>query len=58
MPKQHETSYHHPKGTVVFAKERPEIPMVVRRYVDRIYYCTNQQDSSEREKVYFLRELV
>lgn len=46
------------EGEVVYAKERPEVALVIRRYIDRIYYCKNQKDPLEKERVYFDRELV
>ena len=46
------------EGEVVRAKEDPSRKLVIRRYVDRIYYCKVQQDPSHRELVYFDRELM
>ena len=47
-----------PEGSVVYAKEDPTLKLVVRRYVDRIYYCTISEDPSHKELVYYERELV
>ncbi|MDF9798050.1 hypothetical protein OKW21_003313 [Catalinimonas alkaloidigena] len=47
-----------PEGSVVYAKENPERKLIIRRYVDRIYYCVDQNDTSKKELVYFERELV
>jgi len=46
------------EGDVVYAKENPELSLVIRRYVDRIYYCKLQNDPQAKEKVYFGRELL
>jgi hypothetical protein len=46
------------KGEVVFAKVAPTIKLVVRRYVDRIYYCIVQDINVHKELVYFERELM
>ena len=46
------------EGDVVFANEDLEKKLVVRRYVDRIYYCKVAGDSYAKELVYFERELV
>ena len=46
------------EGEVVYAKEDPSVKLVIRRYVDRIYYCKVQQDLTHRELVYFDRELM
>jgi uncharacterized protein YodC (DUF2158 family) len=46
------------EGEVVQAKVNPALNLVIRRYVDRIYYCKIQQDLTHKELVYFERELV
>jgi hypothetical protein len=46
------------EGDVVCAKENPTKKLVIRRYVDRIYYCKIQSDTTAKELVYFERELV
>lgn len=46
------------EGAMVASKEDPTIKLVVRRYLDRIYYCRVHGDPAQRERVYFERELV
>ena len=46
------------EGDVVCAKETPTLKLVVRRYVDRIYYCKVKDDTTAKELVYFERELI
>jgi uncharacterized protein YodC (DUF2158 family) len=46
------------EGEVVRAKVNPNQNLIVRRYVDRIYYCKIQEDLSHKELVYFERELI
>lgn len=46
------------EGDIVFAKENPTRKLIIRRYVDRIYYCKIQEDDSAKELVYFERELT
>ena len=46
------------EGEVVYAKINPELKLVIRRYIDRIYYCRVLEDSSQQELVYFERELM
>ena len=46
------------EGQVVYAKVAPSLKLVIRRYVDRIYYCKIQDDSDRKELVYFERELM
>jgi len=46
------------EGEVVRAKVNPTLNLIVRRYVDRIYYCKIQEDPTRKELVYFERELI
>ncbi len=46
------------EGEVVCAKVNPTLKLVIRRYVDRIYYCKIQVDPTLKELVYFERELM
>ncbi len=45
-------------GDVVFSKKNPTTKLLIRRYIDRIYYCKVQDFSERKEEVYFERELV
>lgn len=45
-------------GEVVCAHENPKLKLVIRRYVDRIYYCKIHQYPARKELVYFDRELM
>jgi hypothetical protein len=51
-----QNKYNH--GDVVFAKVNPIRALVIRRYVDRVYYCQIQDDRASKELVYYERELV
>lgn len=44
-------------GEVVFASAHPGVLLIIRRYVDRIYYCRVKDTNSEKDLVYFEREL-
>ena len=46
------------EGEVVQAKVNPTLNLVIRRYVDRIYYCKIQSEPTHKELVYFERELI
>lgn len=46
------------EGEVVVAKVLPEQKLIVRRYVDEIYYCKIQEDPDHKDLVYFERELM
>lgn len=45
-------------GEEVKAKVDPTTVLVVRRYLQRIYYCRVKNDPNAKELVYFERELV
>ena len=51
-----QNKYNH--GDVVFAKVNPNQTLVIRRYIDQVYYCQIQDDANSKELVYFERELV
>ena len=44
-------------GQLVRAKVTPELHLIIRRYIDRIYYCKVQHDPDRKELAYFEREL-
>ena len=46
------------EGEVVYAKVNPQIKMIVRRYVARIYYCTFADQPDKKELALFDREIV
>lgn len=48
----------YPEGSAVHALEAPEILLTVRRYVDRVYYCTVTNDPAHKDMIYFERELA
>lgn len=45
-------------GDTVYTKVNPEIKLIVRRYVSRIYYCTFPEEPERKELALFERELV
>jgi hypothetical protein len=45
-------------GTIVAAKEHPSLQLQIRKYYQRIYYCTALGDKSNKQLVYFDRELM
>lgn len=45
-------------GDIVYAKENPALKLVIRRYIDQVYYCKVFEDLNRKELVYFERELV
>jgi hypothetical protein len=46
------------EGEIVYAKTDPSLKLIIRRYIDRIYYCRVPEDPSREELVYFERELT
>ena len=45
------------EGSEVFAKANPTITLIIRRYLDKIYYCKVKEDPNQEEQVYFEREI-
>lgn len=46
------------EGEIVYAKECPCIPLIIRRYVNRMYYCRIVDDPEDDDLVYYERELI
>lgn len=46
------------EGSTVCAIVNPAQELLIRRYVDRIYYCKIQNDLAHKELVFFERELM
>jgi hypothetical protein len=46
------------EGELVYAKVNPDLKLIIRRYVDRIYYCKIQNEPGRKELVYFEREIL
>ncbi len=44
-------------GDTVYALENPTCQLIVRRYVDRIYYCQLPNNLLANDQVFFDREL-
>ena len=57
-------SYKHDKdniyvvGTIIKAKEAPEVALEIKKYSQRIYYCSPIGDEAAAQKAYFERELI
>lgn len=45
-------------GTIVYALEHPKTQLVIRRYYQRIYYCTTVNDPAQKDLAYFEREIA
>ncbi len=46
------------EGEEVYAKVNPSLKLIIRSYVDRIYYCKIKEDPLQKELVYFEREIM
>lgn len=46
------------EGDIVYAKADPQVKMIVRRYVARIYYCRFADQPDKKELALFDREIV
>lgn len=45
-------------GQVVFSKKNPTKPLIIRAYLNKIYYCYVKDSPEDKEEVYFERELT
>ncbi len=45
------------EGSLVYAQEAPTTALIIRRYVERVYYCQVKDQPELKERVYFEREL-
>lgn len=45
-------------GTLITAHCEPNTPLIINRYLDRIYYCEAINDPTHRLLAYFERELI
>ena len=46
------------EGAHICAKENPTLELVIRRYYQRIYYCSVVGEPERKQLVYFERELI
>lgn len=47
----------YPEGTIVTAKIHPSLPLVIIKYLQRIYYCAPVDDKQGKQQAYFEREI-
>ncbi len=45
-------------GQLVYAKAYPEVKLIVKRGVDRMYYCKVESQPTLKSLVYFEQDLV
>ena len=46
------------EGEEVYATADPAQKLIIRRYVERVYYCRSKDKPDEKDLVYFERELA
>jgi hypothetical protein len=46
------------EGTLIRAKARPELQLVIRRYYHRTYYCGVVGDAAKENLTYFEKDLI
>ena len=52
----HDNKYH--IGDSVYSKSAPNVELIVRRYIKRIYYCTDTTNPKAKDQVLFEREIL
>jgi hypothetical protein len=45
-------------GTIVTAKEAPTVKLEIKKYYQRIYYCSVVDNEVPKQKAYFERDLI
>jgi hypothetical protein len=45
-------------GTIIRAKAKPELELIITRYFQRTYYCSVVGDAARQQLTYFERELI
>lgn len=48
----------YPQGSLITAKENPSVQLMIKKYYQRIYYCTIVGDETRKPLVYFEQELI
>jgi hypothetical protein len=46
------------EGTIIRAKVKPELDLIIMRYFQRTYYCGVVGDATRQQLTYFERELI
>jgi len=46
------------EGSVVYDLKNPTLKMIIRRYLDRIYYCQTEVQLDKPDMVFFEREIT
>jgi hypothetical protein len=45
-------------GSVVFAKSKPDVALVIMRYYHRTYYCLDAANPTGGQREYFEKDLI
>jgi hypothetical protein len=46
------------EGITITAKTQPETPLIIKRYLKRVYFCEAVNDPEHKMLAYFERELI
>ena len=46
------------EGITITAKAHPETPLIIKRYLQRVYFCEALNDPTHKMLAYFERELI
>ena len=46
------------EGDIISATVNPSLKLIIRRYIDQVYYCRMLDDPEGKELVYYEREIV
>lgn len=46
------------EGSIIYAKDKPGQQLIIRRYVNRIYFCKAVENPSQKDLIYFEKEIT
>jgi hypothetical protein len=58
VKEQENNDNKYPRGTHIYAKENPQLKLVIDAYKQRIYYCAVAGHPEMKQFAYFERELI
>lgn len=48
----------YPVGTMIFAREKPDLKLIIEQYMQRIYFCRVLNPPGTNQIPYFEKELI
>ena len=58
MPNTVNNDNIYPVGTMIFAREQPNLKLIIEQYMQRVYFCRVLDQPGTKQIAYFEKELV